>query len=96
MKLILIIFHADKEGMLHELLNKIGTTGFTTWGPVYSKGRHSEPRMGTHVWSGENRILTVAISDEGVYNLLKVLKLLAETREGEEIKVFELNGAMLI
>ncbi len=96
MRLILLIFHSDKEEMLHEILNKIGITGFTTWGPVYGKGKHSNPRMGTQIWPGENRILMVAASDEGAYNLLKALKPLAETRSGEGIKVFELNGNMLI
>ncbi len=90
MKLILIIFDADKEEILHEILDRSGVPGFTTWSPVYGKGRHSDPRMGTQVWPGENAILLTAISEEMAETLRANLLSHEEMKTG--VKVFELSS----
>ncbi len=92
MKLILFVFHADKEEMLHKLLNTHLDTGFTTWGPVFGKGRRSEPRMGTQIWPGENQMLMIALSDHEAEILKETVQSLTETPHGGGIKVFELSA----
>jgi nitrogen regulatory protein PII len=91
MKLILIIFDSDKEDKINEILTEARVTGFTTWGPVHGKGKHSDPRMGSQVWPGDNRIIMAAVPDETAAILRKTL--LSHTEAGNEkgIKVFELN-----
>ncbi len=96
MKLILIVFHADKEETLHEILGSRLNVGFTTWGPVYGKGRSSDPRMGTQIWPGENQILMVALRDEEAEILREALQQLANTPQGEGIKAFELSATTWI
>jgi hypothetical protein len=91
--LVLLIFHADKEDMLHEILKEHRITGFTTWGPVYGKGRSSEPRMGTQVWPGENRLLLIGLSETEARTLRKALLPLAQDTSGKGLKVFELTAS---
>jgi len=92
MKLILLVFHADNEEILHEILESRVGAGFTTWGPVYGKGRHSDPRMGTQIWPGENQMLIVALNDEEAETLRDALRKLGETPQGEGIKAFDLSA----
>lgn len=90
MKLILIVFHSDKEDEIHEILNSKGITGFTTWGPVYGKGGQSAPRMGTQIWPGENHILMTTVSDEEARVLKDAFLKSEEAGRESGIKIFEL------
>ncbi len=91
MKLILIVFYTDKEEILHEILDKTDIQGFTTWGPVYGKGRQSDPRMGNQIWPGENQMLIVAVPDSKAEGLKEALVPLAVKEGGKGIKIFELS-----
>jgi len=88
MKLIMIIFDADKEEVVHRVLQDSGVDGFTTWGPVHGKGAHSDPRMGTQIWPGDNLILITAVRDETAEILKERLLADAEMKTG--VKVLEL------
>jgi nitrogen regulatory protein PII len=94
MKLIAIIFDSDKEEHLHEILNNCGVTGFTTWGPVYGKGAHTDPRMGTQIWPGENQMLIAAIPE----NIATILKqaLSEDPDMNAGVKAFEFETTLLV
>jgi len=96
MKLILIIFDADKEKEVYGILDSSGVSGFTTWGPVYGKGKQSDPRMGTQVWPGDNRIIMTAIPDEDAVTLKEALLSHDEIGSGKGVKVLELTASTLI
>jgi len=96
MKLILIIFDADKEKEVYGILDSSGVSGFTTWGPVHGKGKQSDPRMGTQVWPGDNHIIMTAVSEETVRTLKEALLSHDEMGGGKGIKVLELTTNTLI
>ena len=90
MKLIMIIFDSDKEGVIHDILADKKITGFTTWGPVHGKGKQSDPRMGSQVWPGDNRIIITVIQDDIADTLRATLQSHPDTLRGNGVKVFEL------
>lgn len=90
MKLIMIIFDADKEEDIHRILSDAGVEGFTTWGPVHGKGTHSDPRMGTQIWPGDNILLMAAVTEETAQRLRETLSASNETKTG--VKVLALSA----
>jgi len=94
MKLILIIFDSDKEDVIHDILSSQKITGFTTWGPVHGKGKQSDPRMGSQVWPGDNRIIMTVVQDETADTLREAFQSHPETVQGNGVKVFELTANM--
>jgi len=89
MKLIMVIFDADKEEIIHEILLSSGVEGFTMWGPVFGKGAHTDPRMGTQVWPGENQALITVVSEGTAVNLKNAIANHPGVKTG--VKVFELE-----
>ena len=90
MKLILIIFDVEREEEIHQALADAGIKGFTSWGPVYGKGAHSDPRMGTQVWPGDNLILITAVSEEEAMGLRDTLR--SRDLAARGVKVLELTA----
>ncbi len=90
MKLVLIIFDADKEVDVLNILSDSGVEGFTLWGPVHGKGAHSNPRMGTQVWPGDNRALITAVTEETAQTLKQNLQTHETMKSG--VKALELTA----
>jgi len=91
MKLILIIFDSDKEETIHDILSDQKVSGFTTWGPVHGKGKQSDPRMGTQVWPGDNRIIITVVEDKTADTLRESLQSHPEMLQENGVKIFELT-----
>ncbi len=91
MKLIMVIFDADKEEIIHEILLSSGVEGFTTWGPVFGKGAHTDPRMGTQVWPGENQALITAVSEDQAAKLKDAFSRHPGVKAGVKVFEFETN-----
>jgi len=94
MKVIAIVFDSDKEEHLHEILDKCGVTGFTTWGPVFGKGARTDPRMGTQVWPGENQMLITIVPEDVASTLKKALS--DDPDMGAGVKAFEMETTLLL
>ncbi len=89
MKLLVMIFEADKEELVFKVLEEQGIQGFTLWSPVHGKGAHSHPRMGSQVWPGDNTMLLTAVTDPTATAFKELLLNHPDMKKG--IKVFELD-----
>lgn len=96
MKLLFIIYDADFDEDVMEMLNSLGVTGFTKWDRALGKGQKSEPRLDNPVWPGFNCAVAAVVSDDDQERILEELKKYSFQRDGKGFKVFVLPVVTVI
>lgn len=90
-KVFVGIYNSALDGLVQDLLLRINPSGYTLIKGVYGKGTSSDPKMGSHVWPGENHILVVLESDERVKKLMEEFRELKRTYPKEGVKAFVMD-----
>jgi len=90
MNLLFIIYDADFDEDVMEMLNALEVTGFTKWDRVLGKGKNSEPRLDNPVWPGFKCAVAAVISDDDQERILKDIKKFSLLLDGKGFKVFVL------
>ncbi len=91
MKLFIGIYNSALSRNVEEILERVGTKGWTLIPTVYGRGSSSTPRLGTHVWPGENKIVLVLENDEKVKMLFESFSELKKRFLKEGVKAFILD-----
>jgi len=96
MRMLFMIYDADFDDDVMEMLAGCSVTGYTKWGRVLGKGKNSEPRMDDPVWPGCNCALAVVIEDELTEEIEKAAKELSSKLGGGGFAMFGLPVDRLI
>jgi len=89
-KMMVIIYNTALEKNILDYIDSCHITCYTKLPKVYGRGESGGPRMGTHVWPGENEMLWVVTEKEKIQSLLECAKKLKEEHGGKGVKVFVL------
>ena len=79
MKLLIIIYEDSIDEDLTQCLQEQGVPGYTKVFGAHGEGQHSDPKLGTTIWPGQNNIIYVALPDEAVAPLGTALRELQAT-----------------
>ncbi|HBT20580.1 MAG TPA: transcriptional regulator [Peptococcaceae bacterium] len=90
MKLLFIIYDADLDNDVMEMLDLLGVNSFTKWDRVLGKGKNSEPKLDNSVWPGFNCALAVVISDDEQERIVQEFKKFSLRLDGRGFRVFVL------
>jgi len=61
--MLFMIYDADFDEDVMEMLASCSITAYTKWGRVLGKGKRSEPRLDDAIWPGYNCAVAVVIED---------------------------------
>ena len=89
-KMMVLIYNTALERAILEYIDQCGITCFTMVPKVFGKGKTGGPRMGTHVWPGENAMLWVVDDAERIHEMLGCAKKLKKEHKGKGVKAFVL------
>jgi len=89
-KMMVLIYDVALEKVVMDRIDSCGITGYTKIPRVFGKGRSGGPRMGTHVWPGENEMLWVVTEEEKINSMLDCSREIKEDHKGKGIKAFVL------
>ncbi len=90
MKLLLIIYDAEYDEELTELIDISGIKAFSKWEKILGKGKKSSPKMDNSVWPGFNSGIIVGVDEKEEKNIMENLFSLSTKLEGKGLKVFVL------
>jgi nitrogen regulatory protein PII len=87
-KMMIIIYNSALEAVIMEYIDACEITCFTQVPQVFGRGETGGPRLGTHVWPGDNRMLWVVTDEEKIHSMLKRARHLKKMHQGKGVKVF--------
>ena len=88
MEMVLLIYDADFDEDVMEILSQSSVRGFTKWERVVGRGERSDPRLGNSVWPGYNSAILVAVDEDTQNRLIGALKRLHAQLGSKSIKIF--------
>jgi len=88
MDIIFIIYDADFDDDIMNIINFSGIKGFTKWDRVLGRGRGVEAKMDDAVWPGFNSTIVAAVNKEDQGPFLENLKKLSKELKGKGLKAF--------
>jgi nitrogen regulatory protein PII len=89
-KMLVLIYNTALEKVVIEYIDECGITCYTRIPKVYGRGKTGGPRMGTHIWPGENEMLWIVTEEEKVSLMLECAKKLKAEHKGKGVKAFVL------
>lgn len=95
-KMFVGIYNSALESIVQEIVLRLNPSGFTLVKGVYGKGTSSEPKMGTHVWPGENHILIVLEDETKVEYFIKEFSELKKSYPKEGVKAFVMDVSEIL
>jgi len=78
-KLLMIVYEDSIDEDLTQCLKTQGVPGYTKLFGAQGEGQHSDPKLGTPIWPGQNNLLLVALPEEAVPPLATALRELQAT-----------------
>jgi len=90
MKLLLMIYDADFDEDVMEMLATCCVTGYTKWDRILGKGKKSDPRLDDAVWPGYNCAIAVAVENDAEDDIFNAVKSLYDKLGGMGFVVYEL------
>ena len=90
MKMVMIVYNVGIESEVMELLKELEIEGFTRWPRVQGQGNTSGPHLDSHIWTGVNSVLAVAVEDDRKDKLIERIKEVRKKLGKEGIKAFVL------
>ena len=88
MKMVFMSFFEGKADEVIELLESENVKFYTKWDKMQGKSLGFKPRMGSHIWPGNNCAVVFPIEDERVEPLLEIINRFNEESEYEGISAF--------
>ena len=64
MKMVFVVYSQAADYAVVPRLKQAGVLSYTKLEEATGEGRESEPKLGTHAWSGENNVLYLAVQDD--------------------------------
>ena len=89
-KMMIVIYNKALEKEILNAVDLCEITCYTKIPKVYGRGESGGPRMGSHVWPGENEMLMVVTEEERVQSMIGYARKLKKKHEGKGVKVFVL------
>lgn len=96
MNMLLMIYDADFDEDVMEMLTIWSVAGYTKWERVLGKGKRSAPKLGDNVWPGYNNAIAVVIEDGAEENITGVVKNLYDKLGGKGFAVFEFPVSRMV
>ena len=90
MKLLLMIYDADFDEDVMEMLATCCVTGYTKWDRVLGKGKKSDPRLDDAVWPGYNCAIAVVVENDVEDDIFNAVKSLYSKLGSKGFVVYEL------
>jgi len=90
-KMLMLIYNKAFGSRILDDIEKCGITCFTTIPVVYGRGSTGGPRMGTHVWPGENEMMLIVTDREKVDSVMGKVKALRKEKGGKGVKAFVMS-----
>ena len=90
MKLFLMIYDADFDEDVMEMLATCCVTGYTKWDRVLGKGKKSDPKLSDAVWPGYNCAVAVAAENSTEDELVTAMEALRGKLGDKGFVVYEL------
>ena len=90
MKLLLMIYDADFDEDVMEMLAICCVTGYTKWDRVLGKGKKSDPKLDDAVWPGYNCAIAVVVENDVEDDIFNAVKDLHSKLGGMGFVVYEL------
>jgi nitrogen regulatory protein PII len=87
-ELIILIFDSSIEDEMMEALQKAGMTCYTKVPGVQGVGRHSDPKLDTHVWPGTNTMMLLSAQVDVRERMLKAIREMKELHSDEGVRAF--------
>lgn len=87
-KMMIVIYNTALESAVMKCIDTCGITCYTKVPRVYGRGETGGPRMGTHVWPGENSMLWIVTGEEKIRALMEHARKLKMKHQGKGVKVF--------
>lgn len=75
----MIVYEDSIDEDLTQCLKEQGVPGYTKLFGAQGEGQHSDPKLGTPIWPGQNNVLFVALAEEAVPPLATALRELQAT-----------------
>ncbi len=96
MKVLWLIYDAEHDEYVMEVLGSWRGSGYTKWDRVLGRGIGSEPRMDDAVWPGYNCSIMMAVDEGQEEQAREVLRKLHVGLGGKGIEAFELPAARFL
>jgi hypothetical protein len=96
MKLLLVIYDADFDEEVMQVLSTSRVTGYTKWDRVLGRGAQSDPKLDDAVWPGHNCVLAIAVAEEAEKAVMASMETLGVELGDKGFTVFALPVSKVI
>jgi nitrogen regulatory protein PII len=73
-KMMMIVYHKAADEYVIDALKQAGIRAYTKMIECHGEGTETEPKLGTHIWPGKNNILIMALQDDDVPAVTKIIR----------------------
>lgn len=88
MKMFFVVYAEASDENITNDFKKAGYTSYTKIHGATGEGLESEPKLGTHFWPGRNNTLLLAVPDEDIQRLIKLVRRLKAEQPRAGLRAF--------
>jgi hypothetical protein len=88
MKMFLVIYGESCDESITAAFKMSGFKAYTKMHGATGEGVESEPKLGTHFWPGRNNTLLLAVPDEDIQSLIKLVRRLKTEQPRAGLRAF--------
>jgi len=89
-KMMIIVYNSAYEKDFLNCIDECGITGYTKIPKVFGKGRKGGPRLGSHIWPGENEMMIIVDNVEKISTMADKVREEKSNKGGKGVKAFVL------
>jgi len=87
-KMMILVYNSAYEKDFLHCIDECGITGYTKISKVFGKGRKGGPRLGTHIWPGENEMMIISADAEKINIMADKVREEKLNKGGKGVKAF--------
>ena len=88
MKMVVVIYGAESDEDVMAALKAAGIDRYTKLCEARGEGQETQPKLATHIWPGKNNVLLLAVEDEAVPEVVRVVRELKREHPRAGVKAF--------
>jgi len=88
MKMMMVVYHQAADEYIVDAFKQAGIRAYTKMIECRGEGMETEPKLGTHIWPGKNNILILALQDEEVPVVTRLIRRLKADHPRAGLKGF--------
>jgi hypothetical protein len=88
MKMVFIVYSQAADYDVISAVKEAGVKGYTKMENASGEGVETEPKLHTHTWPGENCVLFLALEEDELPTIIKLIRVLKREHPRAGLKAF--------